>query len=352
MPENKITFKEMIDGKNEVAIDEQVSVVLTRECPVLCEHCYSNCGPDAPKGDNKKILARVRDICSNENIRTILLTGGETFTEYDFLLEVVKTINEYDKNIILYTNGYWANSVDIVKEKLSKLSGVTLINTSIDRFHQKYIPINNIVNLVKGAQELGFYNGVVVTLEPGDNTLESEVRSRFAEISEDYLSFFIQDMGLVGRAKGLSSKYEDYLVCSLPKGVCTLITSVIDESGDFFGCCTVLERFKQKNPFFVGNIDEEDFCTVYKRFRNNIVVLGLRVLGPSRLAKLVINGGKGDKIKKKKYLESDFCAFCIDLFSDSEIYDFLQEELLQEKWQEKLRVMEQLIYGEGEVLVT
>lgn len=49
-------FKELLDEKDSRAKDEQVSVVLTRVCPIQCEHCYNNCGPNASKGDNEKLF--------------------------------------------------------------------------------------------------------------------------------------------------------------------------------------------------------------------------------------------------------------------------------------------------------
>ncbi len=351
MPLIRKPFKEMLVEKDSRAVDEQVSVVLTRVCPIQCEHCYSNCGPNASKGDNDKIISRILDICSNENVKTILLTGGEPFTKYNFLLEVIKIIKEFNKDIILYTNAYWANSIDIVREKLSQLKDVTLINTSVDKYHQKFIPLDNIINLVKGAQETGdFYSGVVITSEPGDDSLERLVRDKLSEFSQDYVELFVHELCLTGRAKDVAAEYKDLLVCEYPKGVCTLMTSVIDESGNLFGCCTVLEKFDYINPFCHGNVDDEGFDTVYERFRNNKVALGLRVLGPSRLAKMLIASGRGEALKNKKYFESDMCAFCMDLFSDSENYTYLEEVLSNGIWPEKLKLMERIIYKEGELL--
>lgn len=200
-------------------------------------------------------------------MKTILLTGGEPFTKFNFLLEVIKIIKEYNKDIILYTNSYWANSIDIVREKLNQLKDVTLINTSVDKYHQKFIPLENVINLVKGAQESGdFYSGVVITTDPGDNSLELMVKDKLSEFSEDYVQLFVHEICLTGRAKDLVTDYKDHLICQSPKGVCTLMTSVIDENGNLFGCCTVMEKFNYINPFCHGNIDEERFDTVYERF--------------------------------------------------------------------------------------
>lgn len=351
MPLIKKPFKEMLNEKDSTAIDEQVSIVLTRVCPIQCEHCYSNCGPNAPKGDKDKIISRVIDICNNEKVKTILLTGGEPFTDFELLLEVISILKEYNKDIILYTNAYWAKSIDIVREKLSHLKDVTLINTSVDKYHQEFIPLENVINLVRGAQETGeFYNGVVITTEPGDDSLEKLVKEKLSEFSQDYVELFVHELCISGRAKDVASDYDDYMVCDYPKGVCTMMSSVIDESGNLFGCCTILEKFNYINPFCHGNVDEEGFNTVYERFHNNIVALALRVLGPSRLAKILIDSNRADKIKDKKYLESDMCAFCIDLFSDPDNYIFLEKYLSKGIWPEKLKLMERIIYKEGEML--
>lgn len=341
------TFAELTAQKNAMAMFEQVSILLTRECPISCEHCYSNCGQTAPKGDDKKIMSRIKNICDNDEIKTILITGGEPFLKYDFLIEVVKVITSYNKEVILYTNAYWASTIDIVKEKLNKLKDVTLIMTSVDRYHQKFIPLKNVKNLVKGAQEIGFYNGIVLTLEPDDEEFEIEVREKFSDISNEYFEIITQPISLIGRAENLYDKYSSYFENNIPKGICSLMTSVIDESGNFFGCCCIHEKLPIENPFYYGNIDEDNFSNIFKRFKEDIVSLGLRTLGPKRLFELVEEKHKNqfEKFKKSKYLKDDMCRFCLDLFTIPGVYNSVKEELNSKYGKEKLNTISEIIYN-------
>ena len=90
----------------------QVSIEVTRRCPLECQHCYNN----LPMGDQD---ARSREMTTEEHFRVldelvemgcfwILYTGGEIFARKDFL-----EIYTYAKNkgflITLFTNGTLIN---------------------------------------------------------------------------------------------------------------------------------------------------------------------------------------------------------------------------------------------------
>src|SRR4030081_2491691 len=86
----------------------QVSIEVTRRCPLECHHCYNN----LPMGDHD---ARSREMSTQEHFRVldelsemgcfwILYTGGEIFARKDFL-EIYTYAKKKGFLITLFTNG-------------------------------------------------------------------------------------------------------------------------------------------------------------------------------------------------------------------------------------------------------
>src|SRR5438132_5622203 len=86
----------------------QVSIEVTRRCPLECQHCYNN----LPMGDQD---ARGREMTTEEHLRMLdelvemgcfwlLYTGGEIFARKDFL-EIYTYAKKKGFLITLFTNG-------------------------------------------------------------------------------------------------------------------------------------------------------------------------------------------------------------------------------------------------------
>jgi radical SAM protein with 4Fe4S-binding SPASM domain len=86
----------------------QVSIEVTRRCPLECQHCYNN----LPMGDQ---AARIREMTSEEHFHMLdelvemgcfwlLFTGGEIFARKDFL-EIYTYAKKKGFLITLFTNG-------------------------------------------------------------------------------------------------------------------------------------------------------------------------------------------------------------------------------------------------------
>src|ERR1700720_3044335 len=90
----------------------QVSIEMTRRCPLECQHCYNN----LPMGDQN---ARSREMSTDEHFRLLdelvemgcfwlLYTGGEIFARKDFL-EIYTYAKRKGFLITLFTNGTLIN---------------------------------------------------------------------------------------------------------------------------------------------------------------------------------------------------------------------------------------------------
>ena len=93
----------------------QVSIEVTRRCPLECLHCYNN----LPMGD---LDAKQRELTKEEHFRVldelvemgcfwILYTGGEIFARKDFL-EIYTYAKKKGFLITLFTNGTIINGAN------------------------------------------------------------------------------------------------------------------------------------------------------------------------------------------------------------------------------------------------
>jgi MoaA/NifB/PqqE/SkfB family radical SAM enzyme len=135
-------------------------LLLTYQCNCACEFCYYNCGPD--KGGLMPVETaigawRSLKVLAGDTAK-IHVTGGEAFLYWDHLQEVLRraTSEKLGKIDLIETNGFWATSGHIVRERLKRLDelGVVRLKISTDPFHQEYVDVESVRRLAAIATEL------------------------------------------------------------------------------------------------------------------------------------------------------------------------------------------------------
>ena len=124
---------------------------------------------------------------------------GEPVMEIDKLCHLLNFSNKKFKNLTVFTNGYFAHDVDsalAVLERLKK-SGLTSLGISCDfhskyKFHQSFIPLANIANVVKAARELKidtFFSSLFLDYNDAvnlKNNLENMIGKKLALCNSDW----------------------------------------------------------------------------------------------------------------------------------------------------------------------
>jgi hypothetical protein len=127
---------------------------ITDRCNAKCPHCAFGCGPEL-KGcmgleEAKKYVSTAKAL----DTEIVCITGGEPML-YPNLVK--KTISECSRlsfsEIWLFTNCFWAHDVSKAHATVEKLRclGLTKMFTSVDFFHQSYIPIKSIKNAIEAS---------------------------------------------------------------------------------------------------------------------------------------------------------------------------------------------------------
>jgi MoaA/NifB/PqqE/SkfB family radical SAM enzyme len=135
-------------------------LMLTYKCNCSCEFCYYNCDPD--KGglmpvDNALSAWKSLRILAGDRAK-IHITGGEPFLYWDRLLEILEQAQRQNLSRVdlIETNGFWATSEKIVRQRLKKLDelGMYRLKISTDPFHQEYVDIEPVRRLAEMAAEI------------------------------------------------------------------------------------------------------------------------------------------------------------------------------------------------------
>ena len=143
-------------------------LLVTDWCPARCRHCYVRAGPEgrqwmaveAARG-HLAALARMGVPMSG-----IHIGGGEPFGDFDRLLAIVRSAQGAGLAGIGYveTNGFWAESADLVRERLAALAqaGMMQLSISADPYHQEFIPPERVRLLFNAARDVLGPRGVRV----------------------------------------------------------------------------------------------------------------------------------------------------------------------------------------------
>jgi len=136
---------------------------ITDECVSRCRHCAYGCGPDRRGAMELSDAKRYLKESKGQPIQSLCISGGEPFIYYDRVVKIMEEAKRLEiPEIWVFTNGYWAETVDIGVEKLLLLKnlGLTKIWLSADAFHQEYIPITNVKNVMPGGKGIRYQDSL------------------------------------------------------------------------------------------------------------------------------------------------------------------------------------------------
>jgi hypothetical protein len=130
---------------------------ITDRCNAKCLHCAFGCGPDL-KGcmgleEAKKYVSEAKAL----GTEIVCITGGEPMLYPNLVKKIISECSRLAfPEIWLFTNCFWAHDVSKVHATVEKLRGLGLTKmfTSVDSFHQSYIPIKSIKNAIEASLEV------------------------------------------------------------------------------------------------------------------------------------------------------------------------------------------------------
>lgn len=293
-------------------------LMLTYKCTISCPHCIVKAGPhrieEMKIEDALSWIDQIETFTKQRKIVAgISLTGGEPF----YNQELLKNVADYSacKGFVVsvVTNGYWATTRERALEIVSSLNSIEFFLISTDLYHEKFIPISNIKNVVFACKKLGKEYNIAITTS-------SEEDSSYLELIDILLEFTEQDkietalLVNVGRAKKEIKMENQSFSYEPSKAACSMASfPVIFPNGKVIACIgppIILPKF---NPLYLGNINEKTLSEILYSADENIILHAIRIFGPSILVEQLRIKGYSDIIPASYQIDS-ICDICNKLF--------------------------------------
>jgi MoaA/NifB/PqqE/SkfB family radical SAM enzyme len=243
----------------------------------------------------------------------IHITGGEPFLYWDHLQQILDQAQKQNlgKVDLIETNGFWATSEKIVRQRLKKLDelGMNRFKVSTDPFHQQYVDAELVRRLADIASEILVFERVLVRWQKYlDNPVDMKNLSQ-AELEQQYINA-INDYPcrFTGRAGGKLAE----LVAS--KSIESL--AAMNCKSDFLGAKGVhIDPFGNVfsstcSGIIVGNVNQTPLEDIWRQFdpRRNDLIGALFKKGPYGLL------DKAEKLGyKQKKVYASKCHLCTSI---------------------------------------
>jgi len=133
-----------------------VDLLLTYRCTSRCAHCIYRAGPHHKDVMSDRQFDDIVQALAGQPLKWIMFFGGEPLLLGGKLLHWSRMAAAHfpDADICVFTNGYWAQTMERTHEILKNLrdAGVTTLYLSYDAFHAEYTPPANIQRILDVLQ--------------------------------------------------------------------------------------------------------------------------------------------------------------------------------------------------------
>jgi MoaA/NifB/PqqE/SkfB family radical SAM enzyme len=251
------------------------------------------------------------------------ITGGEAFLYWDHLQKILETAQKQNLGTLdlIETNGFWATSDNIIRERLQRLDelGMYRFKISTDPFHQEYVDIEPVRRLAKIAVEMLGPQRVLVRWQKYLDNPAQIKQSPPAEREHQYIQAIKEyPCRFTGRAAGklaelVASKSIESIAAMNCKSDFLGAKGVhIDPFGNVFsGTCSGIIFGNIKNVIARSAATKQSSLKdIWKNFhpKQNDIIHTLFSSGPAGLLEMAQNAGYQ---KRKSY--ADKCHLCTDI---------------------------------------
>jgi len=138
----------------------------------------------------------------------VCIFGGETFLYPELLFNVIKEAKKFKvPRVSVITNGFWGENEQLAKKYANNLknAGLDQLVVSVDAFHQEFIPLETVKNILQAAEAVGMENVEVDAKVLGSseerNVFNERTEALLEEIQKEFnVKIDVEPVHLYGRA--------------------------------------------------------------------------------------------------------------------------------------------------------
>ena len=149
----------------------KLAIVMTNKCSASCDMCCFSCSPRGEMLLDTDLMKDViRQASEVKGIRAVGFTGGEPFLFFEQLKECCVYAKSLGLRLTVNTNGFWGNNEERALKMIGELkeAGVELLSFSADRYHQQYVPIEDLKTAMHITHQVGLKHNISI-METADS---------------------------------------------------------------------------------------------------------------------------------------------------------------------------------------
>lgn len=313
------------------------AILLTYRCNAECDECCFECGPNLnnPKLSIEEIKSFIDQISNKDEMQLLVWSGGECFLEYRTLKEGIKYAKKRGLSSRCVSNAYWATSIDQARNKLLPLreNGLEELNFSTGDSHQKFVPIERVMNATVAALQLGIR--VFIAVESTQSSIftpkdiyDNEVYLKYISGTDFEKIFSVEPTVWVSFHNNTNYEYGEIVGNS---GGCEGIfdTISLEPSLGLMGCCGITSN--HISEMHLGSVFEGDIYGKYLAQQDDFLKLWIFTEGPEAIVKQAC---EWLDINPPKFYHK--CLYCAYLYQSEEIqsviadnYQLIEDRILK-----------------------
>jgi len=296
---------------------KSLSILLTDKCNLHCGHCIVNAHPRGTQVFDEQYLDNIISGMNFFGLYEVGISGGEPLLKLNLLQRVCSKLQTSKIKSIIATNAFWAKSPAAAYKVLFHLFkyDVTKIILSVDSYHQKQVPLDNIIYAVNAIIEHGRDYEVHISV--------LDYHSEYYYINElrknSIQNVFLNPIEEAGRANLLDfQQYEKNLDFKLFE--CLKVENpAILLNGKIVACCDLLVAPEYEpvaeSPLCLGDLRLDSVTNIIFKASNNKCLRSLRLFGPDGIwNKLQLSSSYFKSLVKP----FEGCKLCYWLFGEPE----------------------------------
>ena len=303
----------------------KLAIGMTDVCSAACDMCCFGC---SPKGKNTLevdlMKDAIRQASESEDMRAVGFTGGEPFMIFDKLVECSRYAKSLGLRITVNTNGFWGRNEKKAREMVETLkeAGVERFSFSADRYHQEFIPIEDLKTALRVTYAAGLQSEVSIMETKGSDDIVQMTEALRPEVYQTTISN--HPMLPVGSALEHVKEGDFIRLFESKDARCPFFGLVqLNFDGNYYMCCS--QFCKEIPKLKLGNAKEVKLKDLDRAVSSDdylYVMLRKGLFWFIALAKK-----KGFEIPQ--YLCSA-CHCCYFVFRNQELLDAIKEEVTEE----------------------
>lgn len=273
----------------------------------------------------KELITKTTEVYPS--IRLVILTGGECFTLGEWLYEILPFIHESGRYSRIVTNGSWATSSEKADKIVQRLldCGLMEINFSTGDSHQKFVPLECVINAVEACQKHNLMT--VVNVETHDAFIFKADDLKNDERIKPYIDSpkfkIISGVWITDKKQPLNeiTSLRDKILKKQTKRCTELFSTITISLNDELFCCCGLTL--GKHAFLnLGKIGERDIKTMWESQFNDFVKIWLFAEGPKKILDFVKTIDPKINIRTKSM---HICEICQAILTNEQVLKIIRD---------------------------